>query len=403
MSRIVAVDALRGAAVLGILLMNVVSFAYPFVVYDIPTVAGGATGADFWWWYWTDVLADGKMRAIFSMLFGASLILMWRRSDPLTFGDLYARRCLWLLVIGVLHAFLIWDGDILYTYALCGLLLFPFRVLRPRTLVLAAVLVMCVVTLRQVVKAMEAAPTDMRPSRAVLEREAQPMRGSWSETFRHRIGGVMRWQSTGFYKWAMWDALGMMLLGMALFKMGVLTGDLSVRQYAAMATVAYAVGLPVAMWSAQSTATMQFEPVHHAWLGILYEPVRVAVAIGHVAVLMLLCRNRVFPKVFAPVGRMALTNYLLTSLLCTFVFYGYGLGLYMKLARHELYWVVAVVWTIQIVFTHLWLRWFDYGPVEWAWRSLIHWHRFPIRGKTVLLIDTDRQGSVSLIPGVKPE
>src|SRR5688572_17560880 len=99
MPRIDAIDTLRGIAVLGILLMNIVTMGFPFIVYENPTVAGGATGADFWCWFWMEVLVNGKMRAIFSMLFGASLVLMWERSDPLKFGDLYSRRCLWLLLI----------------------------------------------------------------------------------------------------------------------------------------------------------------------------------------------------------------------------------------------------------------------------------------------------------------
>src|SRR5262245_58730077 len=127
--RIASVDVLRGFALLGILAMNIVGFAWPFSAYENPTLGGGFAGADRTVWLICELVFSEKMMTIFSMLFGAGLILMTDRADARgrSLIGLYYRRCLWLLLIGMAHAYLLWPGDILVAYALCGMILFPFR------------------------------------------------------------------------------------------------------------------------------------------------------------------------------------------------------------------------------------------------------------------------------------
>ncbi len=148
--RISSVDVMRGVALLGILLMNITGFAFPHWAYDDPTVAGGATGLNLKYWFINHILFEGKMRALFSMLFGAGIILLTGRAESRgnadSIADIYYRRLLWLLLFGVLDAYvLLWPGDILYPYALCGMLLFPFRKLSGKTLIIAGLL--CLVVL----------------------------------------------------------------------------------------------------------------------------------------------------------------------------------------------------------------------------------------------------------------
>jgi uncharacterized protein len=133
-ARISAIDALRGFALLGILLMNIVGMSMFTAAYDDPTVTGGATGANLWVWAVMHVLAEGKMRCLFSLVFGASVLLLTSRLEASgrSSADIYYRRTLWLLGFGIVHAYLLWDGDILYPYALCGLALFPFRKYPPK-------------------------------------------------------------------------------------------------------------------------------------------------------------------------------------------------------------------------------------------------------------------------------
>src|SRR5581483_8323162 len=142
--RYISIDAVRGFAVLGILLMNIVGMGLPAFAYIDPTYAGGATGADFWTWAVNNVLTDGKMRALFTMLFGASTVLIAERAEGDRMGptQTHYRRMLWLFVFGMLHAYFLWWGDILVTYAIAGLFIFPFRKLSPRLLVGVGVVVL---------------------------------------------------------------------------------------------------------------------------------------------------------------------------------------------------------------------------------------------------------------------
>src|SRR2546423_33185 len=138
--RITSLDVVRGFALLGILLMNIVGFGLYFAAYDDPTVAGGGTGVNLWIWIVMHVLAEGKMRCLFSMVFGASMILLTSRIEerdgPGSSADLYYRRTLWLLLFGIVHAYFLWVGDILYAYAMCGLILYPFRRAPARSLLI---------------------------------------------------------------------------------------------------------------------------------------------------------------------------------------------------------------------------------------------------------------------------
>jgi uncharacterized protein len=148
--RISAIDTIRGFALLGILVMNICSFGLPEAAYSNPAPAGGATGLNLLTWCLTTVLADGKMRAIFSLTFGASVCLLidrlTRRGAAAAAADIHYRRMLWLLLFGMVHAYFIWSGDILYPYAMMGLFLYPLRKLSPRALLIGAAILMLVLT-----------------------------------------------------------------------------------------------------------------------------------------------------------------------------------------------------------------------------------------------------------------
>src|SRR5438105_1788480 len=134
--RITSLDTVRGFALLGILLMNIVAMSMSLGAYDDPTVTGGSTGVNLWVWAILHVVAEGKMRALFSMVFGAGIVLLTSRLERngAPSADIYYRRTLWLLLFGVVHAYLLWLGDILYPYALCALALYPFRKMSAKAL-----------------------------------------------------------------------------------------------------------------------------------------------------------------------------------------------------------------------------------------------------------------------------
>ncbi len=183
-------------------------------------------------------------------------------------------------------------------------------------------------------------------------------------------------ESSDYYSWAFFDTLGMMLIGMGLLKLDVLTGAKSNRFYGVMAAVGFGFGLPFSAASAYALYAHRFDPVGVAWVTAAYEPGRLSVAMGYIAVVMLIVRSRMVPRAatgLAQVGRMALTNYLTTTLICTTLFNGYGLGWFGVLRRSQLYFVVAAIWSIQIAVSGAWFRVFRFGPAEWVWRSLTYW------------------------------
>ncbi|HEY4016989.1 MAG TPA: DUF418 domain-containing protein [Polyangiaceae bacterium] len=424
--RIFAVDVLRGVAVLGILLINIEDFGLPHADKSAPgTEWVGAflpsdlSRHDVLLWVLVRALFEGKMRAIFSMLFGAGVVLLTshldKRGEGARSADIYYRRTLWLLGFGLLHAYLLWEGDILFSYALSGLFLFPFRNASPRLLLALGAIVLSISIPRAAVIAMhrqdlrtqtalakadEAAgrtpsrrEKDARdewteildgfePNPRNVEESRDDHRGSYAHMFTERAELVMDVESTDYYSWAFFDTVGMMLIGMGLLKLGVLTASRPAAVYVGMAALGLGVGLPCSAAGAYELYVHRFDPVGVAWVTAAYEPGRLLVALAYIGVVMRVVRSgrlRRITSALAQVGRMALTNYLLTTLLCTTLFNGYGLGLFGTLGRGALYGVVLGVWCVELAASTLWLRSFRFGPTEWVWRSLTYWKLQPLR------------------------
>jgi uncharacterized protein len=414
--RIASLDALRGFALLGILLMNIVAMAMHGAAYDDPTVAGGATGANLGVWAILHVLAEGKMRCLFSIIFGASLILLTTRLESRgDSADIFYRRALWLMLFGVAHAYLLWLGDILYLYALCALALYPFRNVGARKLLItgAALAVLGAggyvglgfkirQTIREGLAAEEAAAKGSklsleqedarqsyqqwrkrnRPTAEELRRDAEAWRGSFVKVVGARAEAVGGFHNQPYYSPFHWDAWSMMLIGMGLMKLGVLTGERSTKFYALLALAGYGIGVPVNGYSAWRIIATNFDPVTHTFLNSTYDLGRFSVALGHAGVLLLVIRAgglKWLTGSLRAVGQMAFSNYILHSLITAFLFTGYGFKLYGTLERHQIYYVVAAIWVFQMIASPLWLRAFRFGPLEWGWRSLTYWQRQPMR------------------------
>ena len=272
--RYVSIDAVRGFAVLGILLMNIVGMGLPAFAYIDPTYAGGATGADFWTWAVNNVLTDGKMRALFTMLFGASTVLIAERAESDSLGPVqtHYRRMLWLFVFGMLHAYFLWWGDILVTYALAGLVIFQFRKLSPRLLIAIGVVVLTgqlafnlfeaqqLETLRAAATAPGApsATVQMWKEASQLVAAPQEMKaqeiagfgGGFMDALRARAQVALLLQTVLMPTGEIPEALGQMFLGMALFRLGFFTLKWSTRAYATMIAVGYLIAVPLTAWLA---------------------------------------------------------------------------------------------------------------------------------------------------------
>jgi uncharacterized protein len=418
--RISSVDVLRGFSLLGILLLNIVSFGLPFAAYSNPSVYGGADGANLTFWLADQVLFEGKMRAIFSMLFGASVIILTsraeRRGAGIELADVYYRRTLWLIVIGVVHGYLIWYGDILFAYAVVGLLLFPFRKLSGRALVMIGAGILLfhsvqgfagmfyfrdmqkkiaeITALETAGKALteeqkttreewEKMRKMVKPDQKDIDKEIAAMRGGYLANLKHRAPVTAMFQTEMFFQFLIWDVAGMLIIGMGLMKLGVFDASRSYKFYAWMAAIGYGIGIPLNWIMASLWIKSGFDFI--AGFGYMMAPSdlgRFTVAAGHVAVVVMLVKAGALgwvTKPLANIGRMALSNYLLTSVLCTAFFYGFGFGMFAKLQRAQLLYVLATMWTVNLVFSAVWMRYYRFGPAEWLWRSLTYCKKQPMR------------------------
>ena len=416
--RLDALDALRGVAVLGILLMNIYAFAMPFPAYANPLLMGGLE----WWnvgtWTVTHILVDQKFLSIFAMLFGAGLVLMAERAAArgTQFGRIYYRRSFWLLLIGAAHGYLIWFGDILFHYALMGMLIYPLRNKKPKTLIIIACCLLPVALLLNYgnaiqmeqslpeiaeIQALQEAGGELSeeqsakleewevmrpfvfPTQEDLQKDVDAYLGSYGEIVVHRAPVVIMFQVFVTLFVIIWRVGGLMLIGMALMKLDVFSGKRSTRFYRNMMLLGYLVGLPLTTVSAMQMFSHEFDGLYVMRVGFVPNYFgSIAVAFGHIGLVMLIFKSGVLQKLmhsFAAVGRMALTNYLLHSIILTTVFYGYGLGLYGRIPRLWQMAFVAAVFALQLVASPIWLRRYRFGPAEWLWRSLTYWRRQPMR------------------------
>ena len=416
--RINSLDTLRGFALLGILPANVLVFGMYFAAGNDPTVAGGATGLNLASWALFRILIEGKMRCLFSMAFGASMILLTSRAEErsgATAADIYYRRNLWLLLFGLAHAFLLFWGDILYPYALCALILFPFRKLPAKKLLIIGALFIAfkagwsavdafrLIERRNLAaagdaaqkagkkpveeqveaqKELEAQRKQRKPSFEELEKDAKKWRGNPLEVIGARAKALAVWHGLPYYDPVNCDVWSMMFMGMGLFKLGVFSAARSYRLYAWIAVIGCLIGIPVNSYTAWLAVKSNFDRVTFAFTYVAYDIERLPVALANMALLMILCKAgalRWLTSRLAAIGQMALSNYILQSVVCAFVFTGYGFGLYGRLERYQLYYVVAGCWAMSLAASPIWLQHYRFGPLEWCWRSLTYWKRQPMR------------------------
>ncbi len=393
--RIVSLDVLRGFAVLGILVMNIQSFSMISIAYFNPTAFGDLQGANYLVWFLSHVLADQKFMTIFSMLFGAGIVLMWQRAEAVgrKATGLHYRRMFWLLVFGLMHAYLIWAGDILFIYGFCGLFVYWFRKLRPTTLIIIGLIVLAVSPAlsllagytmpfwpEESVRQMETTMWRLPPE--AVAAEVANYQGSWIEQMGSRVTAALGLHTGALLTWGFWRASGLMLLGMAFFKMGVFSATRSYRFYWTWIALALVIGIPAIAYGAHRNFAEGWAMVRFFLGGQYNYWGSLLVSMGWVSIIMLACKNDVLRRArqaIASVGRMALTNYLMQTFICTTIFYGHGFGFFGELSRVAQIFVVFGVWAILIPFSIFWLRRFKFGPFEWLWRTLSYMKIQPMR------------------------
>jgi uncharacterized protein len=224
--------------------------------------------------------------------------------------------------------------------------------------------------------------TFAQPTPAEIDKDAQEWRGSPLSVIKARAKLVGFFHGMPYYHPMSWDIWSMMFIGMGLFRLGVLTGQRSVRAYAAMAVAGYGIGIPLNSYTAWLIMRSNFDPVVQDFTASTYDIGRLSIALGHLGMIMLICKTgilRWLTRSLAAVGQMAFSNYVFHSLAGAFLFTGYGFALYGRLQRYELYYFVAAVWVVQMIVSPIWLKYFRFGPLEWGWRSLTYWKKQPMR------------------------
>ena len=399
--RIQIVDILRGFALFGILLVNMVLFSYPFqsILFppasDMPWYDRAAT-------WLIHFLAEGKFYALFSLLFGRGMVLLVDRIEERgrRVAHFYIRRLLARLLIGLVHAFLIWPGDILIIYALLGFPLLLFRKARPRTLLIWAVLLIAVPLI------FIAAATGLVALGGMTPEGAQQIEQSFAATKAGYLADVARsyevYANGNFleitaqraYDYMSMGLVSLLALGfniLAMFLVGVWFGkrrifnDLDAHRPFFRKLLAW--GLTVGLIGNAIYATLIMDiPRYDASIQLLIATVAQGIGapllmLAYVAAICLLALRPAWGRlqVLAPVGQMALTNYLLESIIFTLSVYYYGLALVGQFGAAWGIVLTVAIYLLLIPFSHWWMRRFLYGPAEWLWRSMTYLKLQPMR------------------------
>ena len=393
--RIPSLDILRGVAVMGILVANLPGFALPYAAYFSPIAWGGTSPGDITAWFATFVAIEGKMRGLFSFLFGASMLLVIDRAGE-DAAAVHLRRMGALFAIGCAHLYLVWGSDILSHYALVGAFAYVFARL-PAPALLTGGLTLVALELMQALGETQAlwasAARDTPEARdlwagfawnfgvppaAELQAELRAFRGDWIDQFRWRQTTIISPPIALFTNGV--STLAAMLLGMAAYRSGFLTSAWRRARYRRWAAVCLGIALPGYAALGLATIAHGFD---QRWIFLgsigISAPLRTLGYVGYAALVILLLPNGRWAGRVAAVGRTAFTNYLATSVLMTFVFYGWGLGQFGTWSRAQLYWLVPLAWALMLAWSKPWLDRYRYGPMEWLWRSLARLEPQPMR------------------------
>lgn len=401
--RLPLLDLVRGVAVLGILAINLGGFAGPIAATLSPNLPTPGTPADEAWFALTLVLFEGKMRALFTLLFGASLLLFIDRAEArgLAGEQLQFRRLGWLALFGYLHFLLLWWGDILFTYALAGFAALAFRHARPSWQIVGGVLLF---SAWHLALSADSLPQVSAEQRVLTGHASAGEAASYWQERRDDAAGTRRELATSHLGFAqqiatkladqpeeplraalntIGELLPLMLIGMGLFRTGLFSGQWPRRRLVALAAGGIAGGgaatLAFTLWAWQR----HFPPVLmlHALARGLALP-HLLMGLGYAALVVLagpaLLRRHLGQRLVAA-GRMAFSNYIGMTVVMTGLFYGWGLDLIGRVPDRWLWPFLLGGWALMLGWSQPWLARFRHGPLEWAWRSLTYWRIEPFR------------------------
>ncbi|EIZ78575.1 hypothetical protein WSK_2622 [Novosphingobium sp. Rr 2-17] len=393
--RLVTLDLIRGVAVLGILAVNISGFAGPMMAATSPSIIHPVSPADEAAFAFTFLFFEGKMRALFSLLFGAGIVLFWDRAEAAGRDGtiLQFRRLCWLLLLGGLHYLLLWWGDILFVYAACGIVALVLRPVSNRWLLTCALALYFGWHLWGLfdIASTIAAETAQRKGLATPDQSAVVagwIGSAWSwaaQEMRESILGYLPllvvklldrpfWQ-VQMLSSAFGETLPLMLVGMVAYRVGLFDGHLSRRRVRSIGVASTAAGLVLTITFLAWAWPRDFPPIamHAALVWGMAMP-HLMMSCGYAALLVLtapqIAPTRIGRRLIAA-GRTAFSNYVLCSVIMTAAFYGWGLGLFGKFGPLAQWLFVFGGWALMLAWSPVWLRHFRRGPIEWLWRSLV--------------------------------
>lgn len=389
--RIATLDLIRGLAVLGILAVNADGFAATMSAYGNPDLwpfpHEGWTAISKWI---VDAFFHQKFITLFSMLFGVSIFLVGGERGDRDRGRLLRRRLFWLAVFALIHGLAIWWGDVLLLYAWSGVFMMFARSWRPRRLFAVGLILFGLFAALQIAAPLTIglAPPEQQaelmaqmhpgPERiAAVRAEIAEAAGSLSGAYRANLQGWLAIQVPSLLAFV-FSTVGLMMVGLGLFKTGFFTGARGVGLYIATAAAG---GLTLALvaWLSWQRLIAGQDRLWEPGVEFLLNPM---ISLGYAAVLILIWKagRAALLAPLAAAGRMAFTNYLTQSIIMTTLFYGgRGFGLMGQVDRPALWGIVIAVWIVQLVWSPLWLSRFSMGPLEWVWRCLTYGRAVPIR------------------------
>ncbi|TWU35351.1 hypothetical protein Q31b_54470 [Novipirellula aureliae] len=420
-TRIQILDIMRGIAVLGILGVNIFCYGLPEILSDALPVTDPDHGLGYMLGMAGEILLSGKMRSLFAMLFGISSVIILdrlvKKHDGLESTQIFFRRMVWLLIFGQIHGFLfLFYGDILFHYGIMGMIAFPLYYASPRVRKLIMLICLAVLTYKpysdyqytvelrdEYVEIMQRKNSGERlsdydylvidewnydtayisPKLEDYEDELEAKQGGLLTTFEFNKDGVVQMATYDLYNWYSWEILLYMLLGVSLYRSGFFSKDYPSRKLLPIALLGLAIGGAIHAWVHLGFYAAYTDHVKSIFYLIFFDLGRLPMMFGYVATICLVFRSRWFAKPgrwLAATGKMTLTNYLMQSIIAACFFF--GLRQFNQLDRVQLSLVVLTIWIFEIVFSNIWLKSFNYGPMEWVWRSLTYcspqpWRRIP--------------------------
>ncbi|MFM5931465.1 MAG: DUF418 domain-containing protein [Novosphingobium sp.] len=420
--RIDVLDMMRGFAILCIFYMNLPAMMGPMRALFGDVRALGWSPADQNAWLFMETFLEGTQRGMLEMLFGAGMMVTFAKAmepdGPVAVADLYIRRNLWLLAFGLVDLFLLaWMGDILHIYALCALALFPFRKMKVKWLITIGLVFATVQFVGGAVEYVSRSQTqatyhvaqEKQAKKQALTKDEQEAVKTWKEKEKKiaetdpmiqklskdeekaRAGGMfdyagffistyMMINAKGALLFGIIEAFGTMLIGIAMWKLGFIQGRRTTREYVWALVIAYGFGLTARYVG--GLERMTFSPIPKT-LWMTQEFARIAVSLGHVALINLLMRFAWGKGLLSPLraaGQMAFSLYFMEQIIGIWVLYS-PIGMHLPSAQGWAYvmWQASVVIVSLLIFANLWMRAFQSGPLEWVWRSLAYGRKQPFR------------------------